>query len=565
MNIDEAGTVARLKEYRATINAIGHEHDGRVVGTAGDGVLLEFPSVLEAMNFAMRVQSAVAETNVDVPEDRQMLFRIGINLGDVIVEDDDIFGDGVNVAARLETLCVPGGVALSDHVYRQIQDKVDVVLRDGGIHQVKNIVRPVQVWHWTADSDAEAGSNARPPTLQAPHDRPSVAVLPFQNLSEDPEQEYFADGITEDLITALTKFRWFFVVARNSTFTYKNKSVSVREVATDLGVRYVLEGSVRKVGNRVRITGQLIDGQTGNHVWAQRYDRQIEDIFELQDELTVTLVGEIEPELSEAERARAKSNPPENVDAWNFYQRGQWHYWRWSKADAEEAEQLYLKAIDMDPAFSPAYSSLALVQLVYVLNGWTDTPKEKIAQARRSALQAITLDDKDALAHYGLGRVYTFTGDYSAAIAEFEKSLELNPSLARGHFGLGLALHWSGQAEEAITHYKWSLRQNPNDPLRWAVESAVGGCYFHIGELEQSMHWYRAATRHPSCTSMAHVALAAICIRLGLHDEALTEIATARRKHPEVTVSVVSSMLSGLHSDYKNDFLEALRATSLPE
>ncbi len=565
MGEDEEGTLAQLKAHQAVIDRLSIQYGGRIVGTAGDGSLLEFPSVIKAVSCAVELQRVIAERNADVADDRKMLYRIGINIGDVMVDDGDIFGDGVNVAARIQELAEPGGGCISDDVYRQVAGKLEVDFTDAGEHQVKNITRPIRVWLWREQTSPAAAPEPSPSEPMRLPDKPSIAVLAFENLSGDPEQEYFADGIAEDVITALSKYRWFFVIARNSSFTYKGQAVSVKQVARELGVRYVLEGSVRKAGSRVRISAQLINALTGNHVWAERYDRQLADIFDLQDEMTETIVGAIEPELGDAERARAKGKPPHSLDAWDHYQRGLWHYWRWTRDDAEEAERLLQKTISLDPEFSPAHAVLALVHLVYVLFGWTDASEEAVDRALRSAKRAVSLDTKDPLAHFALGRVHTLQGEYEPAIAELEKSLELNPSHARAHFGLGMALLWCGRAADSLPRFQTAIRLSPHDPLLWAFENTVGSAYISLDDFEQAVDWCRKASRHPNCGFWPHANLVRGFVGLDQMDEARGALDDALSKQPNLTVTTVAAMLHQLHPNYKQSYLDALRKAGLAE
>jgi len=360
MGEDEAGTLRRLTALREQVlQPLIAEHTGRIVKLMGDGLLVEFPSIVDAVGCAVAWQAVVVEHEKEQPEADRLIFRIGVNLGDVLVDGDDIYGDGVNIAARLESLAEPGGICLSGDAYRQVRGKVDVGFEDIGLKEVKNVAEPLRVFRVAIE---------RPPSVAATKpqplpDRPSIAVLPFDNMSQDPEQEYLADGISEDLITALSKVRWFFVIARNSTFTYKGQAVEVTQVAKELGVRYVIEGSVRKAGSRVRVTAQLIDATTGRHVWAERYDRDLADIFELQDEMTQTIVAAVEPELGAAECERAVHKPPESLDAWETYQRGLWHLFNASKDDSADLAK-FLRSIDAAPAHLAGNSQGAFICLL---------------------------------------------------------------------------------------------------------------------------------------------------------------------------------------------------------
>ena len=372
MGDDERATMDMLNVCRDVFRKHISDHGGRVVDTAGDSVLATFPSVVEAVSCAVDVQGDLVECNADLPESRRMLFRIGVNLGDVFEQNDGtIYGDGVNVAARLEGLADPGKIAVSEDAYRQVEGKTELVFEDIGEHAVKNIVRPVRGYRIIVDEQISSVASSKAPAISA---RPSIAVLAFENLSGDQEQEYFADGIAEDLITELSRLRWLQVTARNSSFTYKGEAADVRQVGNDLGVRYVVEGSVRKVGDRVRITAQLIDTGTGNHLWAERYDRDLSDIFALQDEITETLVATLQGEVGEFERERAHRKPPESLDAWESYQRGLWHLWRMNAKDMAEARRLLQRAGNLDPNFAQAFAALGFAMFLQVFHSFADSP-----------------------------------------------------------------------------------------------------------------------------------------------------------------------------------------------
>src|SRR5450830_1567807 len=364
MSADEEGTLAQLKAYRRElVDPKIAEHRGRIVKTTGDGALVEFASAVDAVRCAMEIQRALAERNAAIPEDRRIEFRIGINVGDIIVDEGDIYGDGVNIAARVETLASPGAICLSENAYQQMKGKLTLDVSDMGEQQLKNIAQPVRVYLVRLDGATATVA----PTLP---DKPSIAVLPFANMSGDPEQEYFADGISEDIITGLSKLRWFFVIARNSSFTYKGKAVDIKRVSRELGVRYVLEGSVRKGGNRVRITAQLIDAATNNHIWADRYDGDLTDIFALQDEITEKVVAAIEPKLLEAEGIRSQSRSPEDLGAWDMLIQANSLFWRLTKADSQAAIAILKQAVARYPSYAPAHSMLAFVLLMSRQVGW---------------------------------------------------------------------------------------------------------------------------------------------------------------------------------------------------
>ena len=568
MERDEEGTLAALKALRSElIDPAIAEHKGRIVKLMGDGMLVEFASVVDAVRCAVAIQRAMHARGEDVPADRTITLRIGINLGDVIVEGHDLYGDGVNIAARLEALAEPGGIYVSEVVHQSIGTKLDLDFEDLGEHQVKNIARAVHVFRvrFAAESvepeRPEAGAEAR---LAIPH-KPSIAVLPFTNMSGDPDQEFFSDGITEDIITALSKIRWFFVIARNTTFTYKDQAIDVKRVAKELGVRYVLEGSVRKAGNRVRVTAQLIDAGTGNHVWAERYDRDLSDIFALQDEMTQTIVGAIEPELSSAERERARRKPPGNLDAWSCYQRGLWHLYRFTKVDNDEAERLFEHAEELDPGFSGAFMGLAIVRYWNVLFGHAESPEETLADAFAAARTAVSLDDKDAMAHWALGRVYTQMGESEAAFAELETTLAINPSFAHARYSLGWALLLAGRVEEALAHIDQALRLNPHDPSLWTFLTGRAMALQFLGRYVEAADDARRAARHPSANFLAPAALASTLGHLGETDEARAALKQACQLRPDFSGSLMDRLFSFRDETYRACFLDGLRKAGLPD
>jgi adenylate cyclase len=462
MGADEAGTLIRLKSLRKELAQPEiTRRGGRIVKLMGDGLLAEFRSVVEAVNCAAAIQRAMSLREAELIDDQRIKLRIGVNLGDVIVEGSDIYGDGVNVAARLEEIAEPGGICVSGTVFDHIKSKVDLNFLDLGAQEVKNISEPVRVYRWSDSAiDVKLVASELGETLPLP-DKPSIAVLPFNNMSGDPEQDYFADGICEDLITALSKIRWFFVIARNSSFTYKGQAVEVTQIARELGVRYVIEGSVRKAGNRVRITAQLIDATSGRHVWADRYDRDLADIFDLQDEMTQTIAGTVEPELSAAERERALRKPPDNLDAWETFQRGLWHLWHFSKSDFVDAQRVLRRAQELDPGFATAFAYESYCHFLDVMLGFSEAPEESLSTAISLATEALAIDDKDPMAYFALGRVHSLRGKHDVSVSELETAIALNPSFAQAYHGLGSVLLFSGRLEEAAEALDKAMRLSP--------------------------------------------------------------------------------------------------------
>src|SRR5450631_794535 len=435
MGIDEEGTLRQLKAHRKELIDLKIiEHRGRIVKTTGDGMLVEFVSVVDAVRYAVDIQRGMAERNANVAPDRRIEFRMGINVGDIISDENDIYGDGVNVAARLEALAEPGGIMVSRNVFDQARDKLSFGFEDMGEQTVKNIARPIGVHRVSIVADAATivvkGAAVAATTEVSTADRPSIAVLPFANMSGDTEQEYFADGISEDIITGLSKLRWFFVIARNSSFAYKGKAVDVKRAARELGVRYVLEGSVRKGGNRVRITAQLIDAATSNHIWADRYDGDLTDIFALQDEITKKVVAAIEPKLLEAEGILSQKRSPEDLGAWDMVIQANSLFWRMTKTEGEAAIAMLKRAVERYPNYAPAHSTLAFMMLVSGYLGWREP---LVKQAAALAARAAELDNSDPWAHLALGYVSYTMRHTDEAVEEFQRAIDLNPNFAAAY------------------------------------------------------------------------------------------------------------------------------------
>ena len=455
---DEEGTLARLRAHRRELIDLKiAEHRGRLVKTTGDGLLVEFASIVDALRCATEVQAAMTERNAAVPADSRIEFRVGINVGDIVVEDGDIFGDGVNVAARLEGLADPGGICVSARVQEDAAGRLDLTFEDLGEQRLKNIARSVRVYRVRLATVESASKLADAPVLALP-DKPSIAVLPFTNMSNDPEQEFFADGIAEDIITALSRYPSLFVIARNSCFSYKGLSPDVRQIGRELGVRYVLEGGLRKAGNRIRVTAQLVEAETGKHVWAERYDRDLADIFALQDEITEAVTIAIAPAIAEAEQQRAMRKPPGSLDAWAAYQRGLWHVSKCTPDDNALAQKFFRQAIDLDPTFSGAYGGLAGAQ------GQAADFQGSLSSAEALARRAVALDGADAEARSRLSNELRMLGDCEGALAEAERALATTPNLASAHHVLGAALIFSGRPKEGLASLERSIRLDPRHP-----------------------------------------------------------------------------------------------------
>ena len=524
MGDDEEATIRTLTEYREAMTALIEQHRGRVVDSPGDNLLAEFGSAVDAVQGAMAIQQELKARNAVLSSHRQMRYRIGINVGDVVTEGERLYGDGVNIAARLESLAEGGGISISGTVYDQVKNKLNCEYAYQGEQAVKNIADPVRVYALTWQTDgaaAEAAPQSEEGAVEiAVADKPSIAVLPFVNMSHDPEQEYFSDGITEDIITALSSVRWFFVIARNSTFAYKGSSIDIRHVSTELGVRYVLEGSVRKAGERVRVTAQLIDGDTGKHVWANRYDREFLDVFTVQDELTATIVGALEPELGKAERERAKAKRPDNLDAWDLYQRGLWHLYHYTKDDLEQARDLFRQATQIDPGLGAAFSGLAESYYFSLVYGHSDTPEPDREDALKAARAAVDLDGEDAAAHCTLGRTHYARREHEQAITELQRALDLNPNLAWAHYGVGAALVFSNRAQEALSYLEAAVKLSPRDPNMGSFLVRTADAYLFMHDYQAAVEWAKKALPQPGFQWSRYAVLISALGHLGQLDEA---------------------------------------------
>jgi adenylate cyclase len=561
MGADEEGTLAQLKAHRyALLDPKIEEHQGRIVKTTGDGMLAEFASVIDALRCAIEIQRGMLGRNADVPQERRIEFRVGINVGDIIIDGGDIYGDGVNVAARLEGLAEPGGICVSGRVQEDARGKLDIAFEDAGEQQLKNIAWPVRVYRVRFSGEAAQSR----PALALP-DKPSIAVLPFTNMSGDHEQDYFADGTTEDIITGLSRARWLFVIARNSAFAYKGRSTDVKQVAHELGVRYVLEGSVRKVGDRVRISAQLAEGTSGRQLWAKRYDRELSDIFVMQDEITETIIGAVEPELGKVERRRSASKHPDNLGAWDLYQRGMSHLYEYTKDDLRHARQYFAEAIARDPQLGPAHSGLAETYYYEGVYGFADSIADNREKALSPALRAVALDAEDAGAHCTLGRAHYMRREYDAAFRELKTALELNPSLALAHYGLGATLVFSGRAEEGIPHLTAAIRLSPYDPNMGSFLVRLADAAYFLRRYEEAAEWARRALQQPNFQWSRYTVLIAALAQLGRLDEARNCIQQLQVGRPNTSIAFVRETHLFGHAASFAHYLDGLRMAGLPD
>ena len=563
MGDDEEGTLQNLKTHRKElVDPKILEHRGRIVKTTGDGILVEFVSVVDAVRCAVDIQRGMVERNIDVPIEHRIEFRIGINVGDIISDADDIYGDGVNVAARLQALAEPGGIYVSRVVHDQVRDKLNFGFEDMGEQTVKNISRPVGIHRVRIDADAATKTmgDAVGKPATAVSERPALAVLPFVNLSGDAEQEYFADGVSEDIITALSKLRWFFVIARNSSFTYKGKAVDVKRAARELGVRYILEGSVRKGGNRVRITAQLIDASTGNHIWADRYDGDLTDVFALQDEITMKVAAAVEPRLLEAEGLRSQSRSPKELGAWDMVIRANSIFWRLTRAETDQAIEMLQEAVARYPEYAPAHSLLAFILLISGYIG-ARSSEAQLKQASTLAARAAELDDSDPWAHLALGFAAFMRRQTPIAAAEFHRALSLNPNFAAAHGYLGWALAFDGQTSLASAHLEEAMRLSPQDPQNAIFNTGLAIVHYSTGDYARAQFSRKALQQRSAFTAGYRIHVASLA-QGGQIDEAHEALTRLKEVHPDLSIAWIEQNVP-YTSAVMAKFVEGMRKAGL--
>jgi TolB-like protein/class 3 adenylate cyclase/Tfp pilus assembly protein PilF len=570
MGSDEEGTLARLKAIRkALVDPIIAFHRGRIVKTTGDGMLVEFASAVDAVRGAVEVQRSMAERRATVPQDKRVEFRIGIHVGDIIIDDNDIFGDGVNIAARLEGVAEPGGVCISNDAYRQVRGKVDIVCENMGPQQLKNIAEPMQAWRirlsdQTASAVQPGETASESQSLPLP-DKPSIAVLPFQNMSGDPEQEYFADGMVEEIITALSRNKQFFVVARNSSFMFKGKAVDIKQVAQDLGVRYVLEGSVRKSGNRIRITGQLIDAASGAHLWADRFDGVLEDVFDLQDQVASSVAGAIDPSVTRAEVERISRKPPSSFSAYDYWLRGRAAQFQFTRESNEQAITLYEQAIALDPKFALAHASLG-----HALNnrrslGWSNDPAADASRSVERARSALALGTSDPLVLTNSATCLMFSGgEVEFAHSLYEEAIRLDPNGLIAWIWGGWAKMLRGDNHTAIKYAQRAQRLSPIDPRVALADSVLAYAHFFLGNYEDGLKCATSVARRiPSHFTNLRAAIACHAF-LGNVEAAKSLFQELAVYSPSERISDVPKRFPGRPQDVAK-LQEAYRIAGMPE
>jgi adenylate cyclase len=570
MGADEEGTLAQFKTLRRTlVDPAIAAHRGRIVKTTGDGILVEFASAVDAARGAAEIQRGMATQNINVPPDKRIEFRIGIHVGDIIIDDNDIFGDGVNIAVRLEGIAEPGGICVSDDAQRQIRGKIELAFDDMGPQSLKNIAEPMRAWRLQIDKNSSstlprraAVETAQPPALP---DKPSIAVLPFQNMSGDPEQEYFADGMVEEIITALSRFKSLFVIARNSSFTYKSKAVDIKQVGRELGVRYVVEGSVRKAAGSVRITGQLIDAATGAHLWADRFEGKLDDVFALQDKITEGVVSAIMPTVYKAEIDLAARRRPTNLSAYDLCLRAEPHFYSMTREGLAEALQLAHRALELDPRYGYAAFLAGSCHIFNITQGWARDLNREMKEVTRLLSLALSIDENDPDILATVGCVTSFLTEDTAAAAEMvDRAVALNPNSAFAWNQRGHAYLFGGQAAEAILSFERSIRLNPLDPMLYMTLAGMGIGFIELRRFDEAVAVARKAARQNQTFATAYRCLASALAHLGRDAEAQKAVSRLLEIEPDFRISEWLKRGAQWHRHNKL-MIEGIRKAGLPE
>jgi adenylate cyclase len=565
MGLDEVGTLRLLTGHREIMDDLIAEHGGRIANTAGDSVLAEFPSAVDAVQCAVEAQDRLAEANERLPADSRLEFRIGVHVGDVVVRGGDLFGDGVNIAARLQGLAAPGGVCISGTVHEHVRKLPTLRFSDLGPQAVKNIDDPVRAYLLAARGATEVagGGTERPQPLPLP-DKPSIAVLPFTNMSGDPEQEYFADGLVEEIITGLSRVRSFFVIARNSSFTYKNRAVDVRQVSRELGVRYVLEGSIRKAGSRVRIVGQLIDAATGHHIWADRFEGDIGDIFDLQDKVTESVVGAVEPSIRLEEIRKARTKPTNYITAYDLYLRALPRFYSMTREGFTDVRRLTNEALTIDPDFALAKALGAYIRSLSVSQCWHEP--DDIRVAVRMAREVIEEAREDPTSLRFAAQVLAYSAkDYDTALSAIGRSLYLNPNSAQGYTGSGWVNTHSGRPLVAIDHFQRAMRLSPIDPEKGIALSGIGMSYLMLERFDEALRWGEDALREMPNYGSSHRVVIGALVGLQRLDEARAAARRLMEAFPTYTLSLQKHINPWRDEAFAERYVQALRVAGVPD
>ncbi len=572
---------ARMRDAFHRFSTTIKRYGGTAHEIRGDALVAEFARASDAVSAALAFQADNMQHNRTLGDDIQPALRVGISMGEVVIADGTITGTGVVLAQRLEQLAGSNEIVVQGSVFETVPPRFPIDFESIGEQRLKGFDHPVRALiarlkpgEQVPESETNAAlrkfwtdDDSEHPSLELP-DKPSIAVLPFANMSGDPDQEYFADGITEDIITELSKFRWFFVIARNSTFVFKGQAVDLRQVGRDLGVRYVLEGSVRKAANRVRVSAQLIDAETGNHVWAERYDRSLEDIFELQDEITTTISGAIEPELAGSERRRALRKPTAHLGAWDLLQRGAGLLWQQDRTSLIKGLNTIRQAVALDPSFGEAYGYLAYGAFLMLVYEWTDEPEAILQQGLADAGRAISIEHRDYFAHHALGRLNTIAGDHPAAVRALEICVDLNPNFALGYVGLAEAHVYAGSPESAISYADKAIRLSPRDPMLWDFLHYKASAYVRLDDFDRAIELFEQVCEFPTAQYVSSATLAALYRLRDRAAEAEKALERARRLEPRLSVALMKKVY-GVTDERPGSrtqrLLDALRATGLKE
>jgi len=557
---DEVFTIRTIKEYRSIMSNCIEQHNGRVVDSPGDNILAEFASAVNAVQCAVEIQNQLKEENDRLVEDKRLEFRIGVNIGDVVQDEDRIYGDGVNIASRIEGLADPAGICVSRSAYDQINKKLGFGFEYLGEHPVKNISEPVRVYKVLMDSDSPEPSVDE--LLELP-DKPSIAVLPFDNMNKDPDHEYFSDGLSEQIINGLCKVSNLFVIARNSSFAYKGKSISIKQIAKELGVRYILEGSVQRAGDRVRITAQLIDAATDYHMWSETYDRSLEDLFALQDEITMKLIYAMQINLISGEQARLWEGGTTNIQAYDRCMRGNECLYRGNDKDNTQARHFYREAINIDKAFAYAYALLGATHIYDLAFGWSASQIESFEEADKYISKALALNDSLDIAHSLLGTVYLWKRQHDEAIKSGEQAIRLNPNGADVHAQMANILLYSEKSDESIMLLERAFRLNPIPPSFYYTTLAQA--YRVNGQFEKAIEWAKKSLSVNSEQEIPNITLAASNIALNRIEEANRAVENVLRLHPTISLEYFGGMLPYKHEKDRNIFIDALRKAGLPD
>ena len=566
MGLDEVGTLRLLTARREIMDSVIAEHGGRIVNTAGDSVLAEFPSVVDAVQCAVEAQERLARASEGDPAARRLEFRIGVHAGDVMVRGGDLFGDGVNIAARLQALAQPGGVCVSGAVHEHVRKLLPLGFVDLGPQTVKNSDEPLRAYLLSSGEAPEeaTGRQPEPPKPLPLPDKPSIAVLPFTNLSGDPEQEYFADGLVEDIITALSRVRSFFVIARNSSFTYKGRAVDVRQVSRELGVRYVLEGSIRKAGARVRIVGQLVDGTTGHHVWADRFEGDVSDIFELQDKVTESVVGAVEPSIRLEEIRQARTKPTSSITAYDLYLRALPRFYSMTREGFADVRRLTNEALTIDPEFTLAKALGAYIRSISVSQCWHEPDDARVAVPMAREVLAEARDDPTSQRFAAQVLAYSAT-DYETALDAIERSLYLNPNSAQGYTGGGWVNAYAGRPLVAIDHFQRAMRLSPIDPEKGIALSGIGMSYLMLERFDEALQWGEQALREMPNYGSSHRVVIGALVGLQRLEEARAAAKRLLEAFPTYTLTLQRQINPWRDAAFAERYLDALRVAGVPE